>query len=136
MKKQILMALVVVCTTTFIYAQSIVETSKAAQGTGQRAQLTPEERSRRFADKVNSTVQLSPEQYQRVMDLNMELINQRKAAKAVQGKSNGNNHDEFKAMIQQRNEKLKSILTSEQWQKWQLAMEQKRAEMRKGGIMK
>ena len=95
--------------------------SSAAQQPHQvRAQGTVEERAKSQADKINSTVQLSADQYTKVLDLTKNFIGQKDAVRSS-GAQGDDMKTKFKAIREQEEAQLKAILTADQFAKLQAA---------------
>lgn len=132
MKKTIITATAVLFTAIGAFAQSMTQQAapNAQAGSPQQMQHTmpsPEERAKRMSDQMNTAVQLTPEQYKKVMDVNKDFMakmdafrtaNQANQGQAQAGAAN-NRGAQFKQMMEEKDTKLKAILTPEQWQKWQ-----------------
>jgi peptidoglycan hydrolase CwlO-like protein len=119
MKKTIILSAAMAFATFGAFAQQ-ANSSAAQQPHQVRAQGTVEERAKSQADKINSTVQLSADQYTKVLDLTKNFIGQKDAVRSS-GAQGDDMKTKFKAIREQEEAQLKAILTADQFAKLQAA---------------
>ncbi len=107
MKKIVLMLALV---TGIGYAATAQEAQKT------RTKVTPEQRAERQAERMKEALQLTEDQKKAIYELNLQSANKMKAYKKDQRDAN---KDQFKKMRDEREAKMKSILTPEQYEKHQ-----------------
>ena len=107
MKKIVLMLALV---TGIGYAATAQEAQKT------RTKVTPEQRAERQAERMKEALQLTEDQKKAIYELNLQSANKIKAYKKDQRDAN---KDQFKKMRDEREAKMKSILTPEQYEKHQ-----------------
>ena len=83
-----------------------------------RTQGTVEERAKSQVDRISSTVQLTPDQYTKVLDVTKNFIGQRDAIR-TSGAPSDDMKAKMKALREQEETQLKGILTPEQFAKLQ-----------------
>jgi len=117
MKKTIILSAALAFATFGAFAQE-------AQGTATpkpvRTQGTVEDRAKAQVAKINNTVQLSPEQYNKVLELTKNFIAQKDALRA-NNTAGDDMKSKFRALREQEESQLKAILTPEQFTKLQAA---------------
>jgi Spy/CpxP family protein refolding chaperone len=99
-----------------------------AQMPGGGQMPSPEEMAKFQADQMKQTVNLSDDQYNKVVVVYKE--GSEKMQKAFQ---EGGQPD-FRAMMEEQNKKLKEILTPEQFKKWDEHQQEMRRNMGGGGF--
>jgi Spy/CpxP family protein refolding chaperone len=94
--------------------------------------MTPEQRAQKQTERMQEALQLTADQKKAIYELNLQSAKDRKAAK---GEAREANREKFKAMHEQKDARLKSILSAEQFKKYQATkaermnkMKNKRAE--------
>ena len=131
MKKLLVIALLVVGLTTF--AQ---EKGKR----GDRKNMSPEERTEMRVEKMTKELDLNETQQKQVKELlasqkenREEFIEKRKEIKETAEKATKEQRAEMKAKLEENKEaiksKMKTILTDEQYKKWESNMEEKKTKM-------
>ncbi len=96
-----------------------------AQEQRQRAQkTTPEERAAKQVEMMQESLGLTPEQVEKLKAVQLQFAKEREQARIAAQKT----QQDMKAKMETYNAQLKSILTAEQYQKYQ----QERMNMRKG----
>ncbi len=88
-----------------------------AQTAAGNPKVNTEERAKRQTDKINEAVQLTPDQYKKVLEISKTYADQREALRAsAQG-------EDFKAKVKELGQKeraeLKKVLTPAQFEKLQ-----------------
>lgn len=116
-------ALAVVSTAVGLNAQNMQTIAPAQQGHNMQA-ATPDDRAKRMTDHLNSLVQLTPDQYQKVMDVHKAFATKqdemRKNMQASGGAPGGGDmRTQMKTMHDDMEAKLKGILTPDQWTKYE-----------------
>lgn len=119
MKKTIILSAAMAFATFGAFAQQANGTATPKQATMQ-PQTSVEDRAKRQVDKMSAAVQLTPEQYMKVMDLTKNFIGQRDALRAS-GAQGDDMKAKFTALRQQEETQLKTILTPDQFTKLQEA---------------
>ena len=66
---------------------------------------------------MNTLVTLTPDQYTKVLEVNTTFNSQREALRGSGGPPSEENKSKFKALAEERDAKLKAILTADQWKK-------------------
>ena len=112
MKKTIFLSLAMAFVTIASFAQE--KTSGAPKG-----RPTVEERAKRQTDRINATATLTPDQYNKVLEIVKNFVGQREAVRAA-GQSE-ENKAKFKALGKEEEEQIKKVLTPAQFEKVQAA---------------
>ncbi len=89
----------------------------------------PEERAKRMTDRMATELQLTDEQKEKVMEINLENAKKRQAEIEKEMAERKARMEEMKA----QNEKIMSVLTEEQRQKWEQIKLERRDQRRPGG---
>ncbi|QIL77421.1 multiple ligand-binding protein 1 [Hymenobacter sp. HDW8] len=132
MKKMLILFAAFTLTAGAAFAQT--PAAKPAQGRAQRGQMankTPEQRAEARAANLSKSLGLSAEQTEKVRQLNLA---QAKEMDAVRAK-NVENRQKAKAARDRHDAQLKSILTADQYAKYEQQRTERMAN-RKGGRMK
>lgn len=79
---------------------------------------TPEQKAEKMAKKMQEKLSLSDAQYKSVYDLALNTINQRASLKA-NGSDKETRRAEMKSLMEKQESQLKTILSSDQWTKWE-----------------
>jgi Spy/CpxP family protein refolding chaperone len=113
----------------------LVSLAGIAQPRGQR-NFDPEQMARRQTDMLKDTLELNEEQEQKVYELNLETGQKMSALRdEIQGSDPGAIREKMGEIRAEQNEKMKDILTEEQWEKYEKYLENMRArwQQRRGG---
>ena len=117
MKKTIILSAAMAFATFGAFAQEAkTATTTTTKTEAKKPQVTVDERAKRQADKINATVQLNAVQYAKVLEVTKNFAGQKEALRT----SSAPGEDlkaKFKALGQQEEEQLKSILTADQFTK-------------------
>ncbi|MBS1494713.1 MAG: hypothetical protein JST55_14455 [Bacteroidetes bacterium] len=81
-----------------------------------KTKKTPEQKAEKMAKKLQEKLSLSDAQYKSVYDLALTHINQRASLKSLDKESR---KTEMKKMREDHESQLKSILSADQWTKWE-----------------
>jgi len=92
---------------------------------GQKAKASPEERASRRVEMMKKTLDLTPEQAAKLQSLQTQFFKDQEQARAT---AKGN-HQDMKTKMEAYDGQVKSILTPEQYQKYQ---DQRASMMKKG----
>jgi lipopolysaccharide export LptBFGC system permease protein LptF len=90
-----------------------------AQNDGVKTQKTPEEKAKKITDRMNTTLNLTPDQYTKTYNLYLNKIQKREQKMEQMKEARKKENEEFR-------NSLKGILTDEQYS----TLEQKRKEMK------
>ena len=115
MKKTIILGVAMAFTTFGAFAQQTA-TPGAAPQTQVKPRATVEERAKNQADRINTNAQLSTDQYAKVLELCKNTLTQREALRAG-GAQGEDMKTKMKALREQEETQLKTILTPEQFEK-------------------
>jgi|SRR6056297_4011271 len=113
----------------------LVSLAGIAQPRGQR-NIDPEQIARRQTDMLKDTLALNEEQEQKVYELNLKTGQKMSALRdEIQGSDVGSIRLKMSEIRADQNEKMKEILTQEQWKKYEKYLENRRArwQQRRGG---
>jgi Spy/CpxP family protein refolding chaperone len=111
----------------------LVSLAGIAQPRGQR-NVDPEEVARRQTDMLKDTLALNGEQEQKVYDLNLETGQKMSALRdEIQGSDVGSIREKMGEIREEQNEKMKEILTEEQWKKYEKYLENMRSRWQQRG---
>jgi len=113
MKKTIILSMAMAFATFVAFAQE-----SAAPQTQMKPRGTVEERVKSQVDRMNAALQLTPAQYTKVTELIKNSITQRDAVKAS-GATGEEMKSKMKALKEQEQAQMKTILTPEQFEKLQ-----------------
>ena len=83
-----------------------------------KTKKTPEQKAEKMAKKMQEKLSLSDAQYKSVYDLAISTINQRASLKA-NGSDKETRRAEMKSLMEKQESQLKTILSSDQWTKWE-----------------
>lgn len=83
-----------------------------------KTKKTPEQKAEKMAKKMQEKLSLSDAQYKSVYDLALNTINQRASLKA-NGTDKETRKAEMKSLMEKQESQLKTILSSDQWTKWE-----------------
>lgn len=83
-----------------------------------KTKKTPEQKAEKLAKKMQEKLSLSDAQYKSVYDLALNTINQRASLKA-NGSDKETRRAEMKSLMEKQESQLKTILSSDQWTKWE-----------------
>ncbi len=83
-----------------------------------KTKKTPEQKAEKMAKKMQEKLSLSDAQYKSVYDLALNTINQRASLKA-NGTDKETRRAEMKSLMEKQESQLKTILSSDQWTKWE-----------------
>lgn len=98
-----------------------------------KTKKTPEQKAEKLAKKMQEKLSLSDAQYKSVYDLALNTINQRASLKA-NGSDKETRRAEMKSLMEKQESQLKTILSSDQWTKWEsLKTEMKNKHKNKDG---
>jgi hypothetical protein len=106
--------MLVTCLLAFAFTGLFAQAAAATQGTkieGYSAQ-SPAERAKTETDNLNATVQLTAEQYSKVLEVNKQFFTQTQS---------GNSSTPAALQANDREAKIKAILTATQYKKLQAA---------------
>lgn len=113
----------------------LVSLAGIAQPQGQR-NADPEQIARRQTDMLKDTLALNEEQEQKVYELNLETGQKMSALRdEIQGSGVGAIREKMGEIREEQNEKMKEILTEEQWEKYEKYLKNMNArwQRRRGG---
>lgn len=113
----------------------LVSLSGIAQPRDER-NADPEQIARRQTDQLKDTLALNEEQEQKVYELNLETGQKMRALRdEIQGSDVGSIREKMGEIREEQNEKMKEILTEEQWKKYEKYLEARQArwQQRRGG---
>lgn len=128
MKKVIILAVLAI-TTTAGYAQTKAVSPAPAPATSRpnRADKSPQELAHQRVEKLSKELNLSPEQKGKLMPVFTEAIMKRREVKNSDVKKKG----EMKSVHDNVEEAMKSVLTAEQYAKWQTIKDEKKEDIKK-----
>ena len=116
MKKTIFLSAVMAFTSFGAFAQESAAPGAATPKSQMAPRGTAEERAKAQADKINAIAQLTPDQYNKVLEVTKNSVTQRDAIR-----KSGAEMDDMKAQMKslkdQEDAKLKAILTPDQYNK-------------------
>lgn len=120
----------ILCLLAFGLAVNI--SASAQQGGGQRR--TTEERVKLTLDRMKETLQITPEQTVKLDSVFTKSYKEMEKARE-DARSSGNRMDReaFQKFTNERDEKVKGILTEEQYKKYKAQEEERRKRMSEGG---
>ncbi len=107
-------------------------TAGIAQNQGGR-NLDPEEMAKRQTDRLKEVLDLNKDQEKKVHDLNLETS---KKMRELRDQNQGDfsaMRDKMGAIRDEQNKKMKTILTEEQWPKYEKYLEERANARRQGG---
>jgi hypothetical protein len=120
MKKTIILSVAMAFATFGAFAQEANSSATQQQPHAARTQGTVDERAKGQVDRINSAVQLSADQYTKVLDLTKNFIGQKDALRAS-GAQGDDMKAKMKTLKEQESAQLKAILTPDQFAKLQAA---------------
>ncbi|HWB64182.1 MAG TPA: hypothetical protein VG603_11765, partial [Chitinophagales bacterium] len=120
MKKTIILTLVMAMATIGAFAQ---ETAAPA---AKQAALTVEQKAKKQTDKLSAIVNLTPDQYQKVMDINKDFITKREALRSSGTEMTDEQIAQNKTLAKEREQKIMALLTPAQKKAIDAAKEEKK----------
>ena len=116
MKKTIILSAAMAFATFGAFAQQSAAPGAATPKSQMAPRATAEERAKAQADKINAVAQLSPDQYNKVLEVTKNSVAQRDALRKS-GAEGDDMKAKFKALKEQEETQLKAILTPDQYNK-------------------
>ncbi|MDB5281058.1 MAG: hypothetical protein JWO06_133 [Bacteroidota bacterium] len=113
MKKNLILTFAMAIMTLATFAQ---ETPAPARGE-KHPNASPQERAKQATDKLNGVVKLSTDQYTKVLEANTNFFTQRAALRGAGGPPSDETKTKMKALMDDREAKVKAILSADQWKK-------------------
>ena len=121
MKKNIIITALMALMAIGVYAQGQDDRPAPGPG-GKESNLSVDERAKRQTDKLSALVELTPDQYNKVLAINKDFIAQRAALKPAPGQEMSEEaREKSKELNKAKDEKIKAVLTPGQAKKWQEA---------------
>jgi protein CpxP len=117
MKKTIILSAAMAFATFGAFAQEANGTA-TPQTHPVKSMASVEDRAKAQVDRINTTIQLTPEQHAKVLDITKNFIGQKDALRAG-GAQGEDMKAKFKALREQEEAQLKAVLTPEQFAKLQ-----------------
>lgn len=103
-------------------------------GFGDRGNFDPDEMAQRQVDRLNEQLDLSEEQQKQVYDITIENFENMQDMRGQMG--GGGDFEDMREQMQkareEQNQKMKAILTDEQWEKYEVYQEEMRARRGQG----
>jgi hypothetical protein len=96
-------------------------------GQSQAQQLTPEEKAQQAADNMQKRLGLKQTQIQQIYSLNLTKIQKARTVKTEKNASYKKLDRHYQAIREEYNHRLRSVLTPDQYQRWQLLRDEARA---------
>ena len=118
MKKIFLAIIMIASTMTAINAQ----TTQTAPANGSKAE-SPQAKAKKMVGKLNSVVMLQGDQWAKVNNLYIDFVTKKDAVKNDVSLSKDVMKSKIQALKADRDKQLKTILTPEQWTKWDAAVQ-------------
>lgn len=101
-----------------------------AQPKGQRNQGTPEENAQKITERMNEKLSLSEDQYQAVLDLNLDMTEQMKVTFEETEQVRAEMRSKMMEIHEDRDAMLKEVLNKEQWEQFIALKEEEKKRMR------
>ncbi|MER0441409.1 hypothetical protein [Emticicia sp. W12TSBA100-4] len=102
------------------------------RGQRQGGRFTAEERAEVYAKRMQKNLNLSDEQYKKVLAINIEQAKKQEELRAAHKAEMQATREKMKANHQDLNKKYESVLTPEQLKKFKEEQEKRKAEMQEG----
>ena len=120
MKKTSLLTILIAFMAMSTFAQTPAQAPTQAPASGPRTMPTPEERAQRQTDRMKTDLNLTPEQYQKVLAINKDFITQNEALRAAnKGQMSEESKAKFQELRKTKDDKTIAVLTAEQRTKYQ-----------------
>lgn len=137
MKKGILVTLLIAGIRFGTYAQDVKPARKERPqyenlGPRQRGGFTAEERAEVYAKRMQKNLDLTEEQFKKVLAINIEQVKKQQELRAAHKAEMLATHEKMKAQRQDLSKKYESILTSEQLKKFKEEQGKRKSDMQKG----
>lgn len=134
MKKGILLTLLIAGIGFSTVAQEAKPARPSHEKRGQRqgGGFTAEERAEVYAKRMQKNLNLSDEQYKKVLAINLEQAKKQEDLRAAHRAEMKATREKMKANHQDLNKKYESVLTPEQLKKFKEEQEKRKAEMQEG----
>lgn len=96
--------------------------------------MNPEDMAKRQTDQIKEAVGLNNDQEKKVYDLNLEMSKKMQAMfQENQGGDRQAMREKMMTLREDQNEKMKGILTADQWTKYEKYLEERRSRFGGGG---
>lgn len=102
------------------------------RGQRQGGRFTAEERAEVYAKRMQKNLNLSDEQYKKVLAINIEQAKKQEELRAAHKAEMQATREKMKANHQDLNKKYESVLTPEQLKKFKEEQEKRKSEMQEG----
>ncbi len=102
------------------------------RGQRQGGRFTAEERAEVYAKRMQKTLNLSDEQYIKVLAINIEQVKKQEELRAAHKAEMQATREKMKAQHQDLSKKYESVLTPEQLKKFKEEQEKRKSEMQEG----
>lgn len=86
--------------------------------TVKKVRFTPEERADKMSDKLDRRLNLSKQQDKDIHTINTDITQRMEAIKRNTALSKKDKMQQMKALNEERNQRFKSVLTPDQYKKW------------------
>lgn len=100
---------------------AISSTSMAQKGdttAAKKVRFTPEERADKMSDKLDRRLNLTKEQDKNIHTINTDITRRMEEIKHNTSLSKKDKMQQMKALNEERNQRFKSVLTPDQYKKW------------------
>jgi periplasmic protein CpxP/Spy len=137
MKKGILVTLLIAGIGFGTYAQDAKPARKERPQNEKRGQkegrgFTAEERAEVYAKRMQKNLNLTDEQYKKVLAINIEQANKQEESRATHKAEMKATREKMKTQHEDLSKKYESVLTPEQLKKFKEEQEKRKAEMQEG----
>lgn len=102
------------------------------RGQRQGGKFTAEERAEVYAKRMQKNLNLSDEQYKKVLAINLEQAKKQEELRAAHKAEMKATHEKMKAQHEDLSKKYESVLTPEQLKKFKEEQEKRKTEMQEG----
>ncbi|SFE78683.1 hypothetical protein SAMN05518672_11083 [Chitinophaga sp. CF118] len=114
-KYMICVSSMLLCMLFGIHSNSIAQTRDS---TGKKVHWTAEERADKMSDKLDRRLNLSKEQDKEIHIINTDITKKIDAVKTNTSLAKKDKMQQIKALNEERSQRFKSVLTADQYKKW------------------
>jgi len=119
MKKYLIsVSCMLLCLLFGINSTSLAQTKPHAKDTTKKKHWTAEERADKMSDKLDRRLNLSNDQDKKIHEINTDITRRIDAVKANTSLQKKDKMQQIKTLNAERSQRFKSVLTADQYKKW------------------
>lgn len=105
----------VLCLMLSIHSSSVAQKKDS---TGKKIHYTAEQRADKMSDKLDRRLNLTKEQDKKIHEINLDITTKIDGVKANTALPKKDKMQQIKALNEERSQRFKSVLTADQYKKW------------------